>query len=288
MVTLRAMTDADVPDVVTLWDHAFQAMHARLDLPLSPATPVDVGRLQNRIRHLRGIDPEGSWVAEEDGAIVGLSQSLVRDGYWVLSLLATAPDFQGHGIGRELIERSLAIADRDGPGTIQASRDPAALALYTSSGFDLHPVVQAEGMVRPGSMHPDPRVHEADSDAIELVDAIDRAVRNSSRGEDIRAMMREPGLRLLLVDDRGYAVVTDDRTVTLGAVDEEAATALLETFLAGVPVDQRVRVMWLTAKQQWAIRTLVAAGVTLDVQGAVMVRGMPGLPVTYIPSGGYG
>jgi hypothetical protein len=26
----------------------------------------------------------------------------------------------------------------------------------------------------------------------------------------------------------------------------------------------------------------------LDVQGAVMVRGMPGLPVTYVPSGGYG
>ena len=133
MVTLRAMTDADVPDVVTLWDHAFQSMHARLGLPVRPATPVDVGRLQNRIRHLRGTDPEGSWVAEEDGAIVGLSQSLVRDGYWVLSLLATAPDFQGRGLGRELIERSLAIADRDGPGTIQASRDPAALALYTSS-----------------------------------------------------------------------------------------------------------------------------------------------------------
>ena len=288
MVTLRAMTDADVPDVVTLWDHAFQSMHARLGLPVSPATPVDVGRLQNRIRHLRGTDPEGSWVAEEDGAIVGLSQSLVRDGYWVLSLLATAPDFQGRGLGRELIERSLAIADRDGPGTIQASRDPAALALYTSSGFELHPVVPAAGTVRPGSMRPDPRVHEADSGVIELVDAIDRAVRDSRRGEDIRAMMREPGHRLLVVDDRGYAVVTDDRTVTLGAVDEEAATALLETFLAGMSADQRVQVMWLTARQRWAIRTLVAAGVTLDVHGAVMVRGMPGLPVTYIPSGGYG
>jgi hypothetical protein len=101
-------------------------------------------------------------------------------------------------------------------------------------------------------------------------------------------MMREPGHRLLVVDDRGYAVVTDDRTVTLGAVDEEAATALLETFLAGMSADQRVQVMWLTARQRWAIRTLVAAGVTLDVHGAVMVRGMPGLPVTYIPSGGYG
>jgi len=288
MATVRAMTDGDVPDVVTLWDHAYQSMYARLGLPVSPATPDEVGRLQNRIRHLRGTDPDGSWVAEEDGAIVGLSQSLVRDGYWVLSLLATAPDLQGRGLGRELIERSLAIAERDGPGTIQASRDPAALALYTSSGFELHPVVQAQGTVRPGSVRPDPRVHEAGSGGIELVDEIDRAVRDSSRGQDIRAMMRESGLRLLVVDDRGYAVVRDDRIVTLGAVDEEAATVLLETFLAGAPVGQRVRVMWLTAKQQWAVRTLVAAGVTMDVQGAVMVRGMPGLPVTYIPSGGYG
>src|ERR1019366_4017499 len=95
---------------------------------------------------------------------------------------------------------------------------------------------------------------------------------------DIRAMMHEPGHRLLTIADRGYAVVKDDRVITLGALDEQAAAALLETFLAEVGDDQVVEVTWLTARAQWAIQALVAAGLELQPHGAVMVRGMPGLP----------
>ena len=145
------MVDTDVPEVVALWDHAFQSLYARLGLPVGPATPDDLTRLQNRVRPPYAVpDPTGSWVAEQAGTIVGLAQSLVRGEYWVLSLLATAPDFQGRGLGRQLMERAMANTERRCPGTIQASRDPAALALYTSSGFDLHPVVHAHGTVRPG------------------------------------------------------------------------------------------------------------------------------------------
>ena len=101
-------------------------------------------------------------------------------------------------------------------------------------------------------------------------------------------MIREPGHRLLVVDGRGYAVAKDDRIVTLGALDVETATALLETFLAGTPAERQTQVMWLTANHRWAIRTLVTAGLTLEPGGAVMVRGMANLPAAYIPSGGYG
>jgi predicted N-acetyltransferase YhbS len=286
MVSVRAMTDADVEAVVQVWDQAFQPTGAAAGG--ASMTPEDELRLSKRVRHLLGTDPSGSWVADDDGAVVGLSQSFVREGYWVLSLLATLPEFQGRGVGRDLLGAAMTNADPGGPATIQSSRHPAAMALYASSGFSLHPVVNGRGTVRPGRLRPDPRVRHAELPEVELVDAVDRAVRGSARGVDICAMLREPGNRLLTIADRGYAVVKDDRVITLGALDEEAAAALLETFLADVGDDQVVEVTWLTATQQWAIRTLVTAGVELQPYGAVMVRGMPGLPAPYIPSGGYG
>jgi GNAT superfamily N-acetyltransferase len=288
MVTLRAMTDPDVPAVVRAWDQAFQAMCARYGLAFTPMTAENDLRLGTRIRHFLSTDPGGSWVADDAGVIVGLSQSFVRQSYWVLSLLATLPGFQGRGLGRELLQLALNNAEPDGPGTIQSSRDPAAMALYTSAGFSLHPVVNGHGTVRSGTVNADPRVRHSDDRELELVDAIDRAVRSGARTVDIVAMLQEPGARLLLMSDRGYAVVKDDRVVTLGARDEDAAAALLETFLAETGEDKMVEVMWLTARQQWAIGVLVAAGVELRPYGAVMVRNLPGLPATYIPSGGYG
>jgi GNAT superfamily N-acetyltransferase len=288
MVTFRALADLDVPGAVRAWNQAFQAMRATYGLPASPLMPEDDLRLQNRLRHFLTTDPGGSWVAEEAGEIAGLSQSFVRDGYWVLSLLATVPDSQGRGLGRELLTLAMGNADPHGPGSIQSSRDPAAMALYASAGFSLHPGVLGRGTVRPGTVSVDPRVRHSDGNDFDSVDAIDRIVRGSARSVDIRAMVNEPGHRLLLIEDKGYAVARDDRIVTLGARDEEAATALLRTALAEMAEGATVEVNWLTAGQQWAIGTLVDSGVSLHPYGPMMVRGQPGPPSPYIPSGGYG
>lgn len=282
------MVESDVPAAVRAWDHAFKTIRARYGLPVSTMTDSDNVRLQRRMRHFLSTDPEGSWVAEEGGAIVGLSQSFVREGYWVLSLLATSPESQGHGLGRELLQFAMNNADPSGPGAIQSSRDPAAMALYTSAGFALHPVVRGFGTVGPRSVSVDPRVRRSDGLDIEVVETIDRLVRGSARSVDVVAMVNEPGCRLLLFDDRGYAVAKSDRVVTLGAHDEEAATILLKAALAEMSEGVQVEVNWLTANQQWAIRALVDSGVELVPSGPMMVRGLPGPPAPYIPSGGYG
>ncbi len=288
MVTLRSMTASDIPGAVRAWDQAFQSMRAKYGLPVSQMTPDDDLRLQNRMRHFLTTDQVGSWVADDAGEVVGLSQSFVRERYWVLSLLATVPGSQRMGLGRELLQLALSNADPVGPGSIQCSRDPAAMALYASVGFSLHPVVIGYGTVCPGTLSPDPRVRHSDDQEIEVVDAIDRAVRGSARSVDIIAMMKEPGCRLLLLEDRGYALAKDDRIVTLGARDENAATALLGTALFEMGEGKVVEVNWLTSRQQWAIRTLVSSGVELRPSGPMMVRGLPDPPSPYIPSGGYG
>ncbi|HWD53725.1 MAG TPA: GNAT family N-acetyltransferase [Acidimicrobiales bacterium] len=293
MVTFRPMTEVDVTAAVAAFDSGFIAMLARHSLPVTGNTIADERRRRDRTRHFLETDPDGSWVAEDEGIVVGMSQSFVREDYWTLSQLGMLPGRQGRGLGRELLRLALTHGDPHSPGTIQCSRDPKAMALYSSFGFVLHPVVAAWGAMRPGSVERPAEVVRYEPDQVterelEVVAAIERKVRGSARTVDLVPMLSQPGNRLLLHADQGYAVATDDRIVTLGARHEESATLVLKTMLAEAPPGETIEINWLTSAQQWAIRVVVDAGIELQPYGPVMVRGMDGPPYPYIPSGGYG
>jgi hypothetical protein len=222
-----------------------------------------------------------------------MSQSFVREDYWMLSQLGTVPGRQGRGVGRDLLKLALSHGDPQSPGTIQCSRDPKAMALYTGFGFTLHPVVTAWGAIRPGTVTRPAEVERYEPDQVgqrelDVVAAIDRQVRGSARSVDIVAMLAQPGNRLLLHGDQAYALAKDERIVTLGARQEESAALVLRAMLAEAPAGETIEVNWLTAAQQWAVREVVAAGIELQPYGPVMVRGMDGPPNPYIPSGGFG
>jgi GNAT superfamily N-acetyltransferase len=293
VVVFRPMTEADVPGAVAAFDSGLLAMRARHGLPVTGNSIQDERRRIDRTRHLLTTDPGGSWVAEDGGAVVGVSQSFVREGYWVLSQLGTVPGRQGEGVGRELLRRALSHGDPGSPGTIQCSRDPKAMALYSGFGFVMHPVVAAWGAMRPGAVERPCEVVRHEPGAVGtrelgIVTTVDRAVRGSVRTVDVVAMLSQPGSRLLLHEDQAYAVATDDRIVTLGALQEESASLVLKAMLAEAPAGETIEVNWLTAAQHWAIRVVVDAGIELQPYGPVMVRGMDGPPSPYIPSGGYG
>jgi ribosomal protein S18 acetylase RimI-like enzyme len=59
-------------------------------------------------------DPDGLWVAEEGGDILGFAFSWVCGSLWFLSELFVAPDQQGRGIGNELLSRTMAHAKKAG------------------------------------------------------------------------------------------------------------------------------------------------------------------------------
>lgn len=293
MVTLRPMAEEDVPGAVEAFDSGFLAMRTRYGLPITGTSLQGERRRKNRTRHFLATDPGGAWVAEDEGKIVGMSQSFVREDYWMLSQLGTAPGQQGRGLGRELLRLALSHGDPRSPGTIQCSRDPKAMALYSSFGFELHPVVAAWGPLRPGAVTRPPEVtrfegEEVTEEHLRIVAAIDRKVRKSARTVDVQAMLGEEGCRLLLHEDQAYAVARDERIITLGARNEESAAMVLQTMLAEAPAGETIEINWLTSAQQWAIRVLTQAGIELQPYGPVMVRGMAGPPSPYIPSGGYG
>ena len=293
MVAYRPMTEDDVPAAVAAFDSGLLAMLARHQLPVTGNSIQDERRRLDRTRHFLGTDPGGSWVAQDGGTVIGMSQSFVREDYWMLSQLGTVPGRQGHGVGRELLRLALSHGDPHSPGTIQCSRDPKAMALYTSFGFVLHPVVAAWGVMRPESVVRPPEVQRFEPDEVterelDVIAAVDRKVRGSARSVDIVSMLSQPGNRLLLHADQGYAVARDERIVTLGARHEESATLVLRAMLAEAPAGETIEINWLTSAQQWAIRVVVEAGIELQPYGPVMVRGMDGPPKPYIPSGGYG
>jgi ribosomal protein S18 acetylase RimI-like enzyme len=293
MVTFRQMTEADVPAAVAAFESGLLGISASVGLPITGNSIQDERRRQDRTRHFLGTDPGGSWVAEEGDTIVGMSQSFVREDYWMLSQLGTVPGRQGRGVGRELLKLAVSHGDPGSPGTIQCSSDPKAMALYTGFGFTLHPVVTAWGAMRPGAVARPPEVDRYEPDAVgqrelDVVAAIDRTVRGSARSVDIVAMLAQPGNRLLLHADQGYAIAKDECIVTLGAYQEESAALVLRAMLAEAPAGETIEVNWLTSAQQWAVREVVAAGIELRPYGPVMVRGMDGPPRPYIPSGGFG
>jgi ribosomal protein S18 acetylase RimI-like enzyme len=59
-------------------------------------------------------DPDGLWVAEDAGQIVGFAFSWVCGDLWFLAELFVAPGRQGSGIGNELLKRTLQHAQTSG------------------------------------------------------------------------------------------------------------------------------------------------------------------------------
>lgn len=288
---VRPMTEGDVTAAADVWLTTTDDYRLRHGLPsTTDQEPLDEQRrrLESRIGHLRATDPGGSWVAERGGTVIGLGQAFVREKYWVLSMLGVLPAVQSAGVGKALLDRTLVHGPWD-RGTIQASRDARAVRLYSGAGFDTHPVLAAHGSLRPEAHgQPPPGVRPGGLEDLELVGDIDRAVRGAARPQDVTHLLKIDGCSLLIDGDDAYALARPDRIVMATGRHEAAAIRVLRAAIASAPPGGRFEVGWLTSAQQWAIPTVLAAGLDLVPHGPVMTLGMTGPPAPAIPSGGYG
>ena len=287
-VDIRPMTPDDVAAAELVWYEASSAMRTLYHLPVEERTPEDAGRMVARIAHLQSTDPGGSWVAvDRDGVVVGLSQALVRDDLWVLSLLGVSPGCQDRGAGKALLEAAVSYGRETPRGLILCSRDPRAARRYLRAGFDMHPSVTARGPVDRRRVPATPNVRDGRAGDLDLASALDRKLRGGAHGADLEHLLGE-GCELLVHPGRGYVLVRRAKPVFLAAHGEAEATELLWAALARADEGETVEVNWITAVQQWALRTVVEAGLALHPVGPVMVRGMSAPPPTYLPSGAYG
>jgi GNAT superfamily N-acetyltransferase len=245
-----------------------------------------LARSHARIRHLAETDPGGSWVAERDGAVVGVALALMREGLWGLSLFAVAEELQGHGVGRALFGRCRAYGEDAHGHLILSSEHPAAMREYARAGLRLLPSVAAGG-IADLSRAPDlDGVEDAGTDGIALADAIGRELRGVGHGRDLPVALAH-GARLLVFEDRAFVLARRGHVTLLGARDDEAAQRVLWAALAAAGPGATVSLDFLTAGQDWALPVILAARLALSPDGPVFAGGRLGPMAPYVPSGAY-
>jgi len=250
---------------------------------------VQRSRSLARIDHPRVTDPGGAWVAEHEGVVAGVALGIVRERIWGFSLFAVDEHLQGRGVGKELLERSLAHGEARGceGWIILSSERPAAMRRYGNAGFDLLPTIAAMGV-------PDLRrapdgvsaVRDAGAGAIPLANELGRAVRGAGYGEDLEVYL-QTGSRLLVFEDRAVVCAREGNVQLLLARDEEAASLVLWAALTTAPPGSTALVLFIDAAQQWAIRVALDARLPLTPDGPLCVKGTLGPLTPFLPSGAW-
>jgi hypothetical protein len=276
------MTLGDVDAVYDLATAAF-AEPGEVEL----RTPEDVEGRKERFRHFLRHDEEGAWVADDDGRVAGVAIALMREGLWVLSLFVVGEGYRGRRVGGELIGRALHYGAPFENGMIASSTHPAAMRSYALAGFDLRPTSTAKGNVRRGRLPSGLKVCEGTEDDLELAAEVDRHLRGAAHGPDLEHVLGA-GKRLLVAErgpDRGYALAHGGAPWIIAATEPGVASDLLWASLA--EAEGEVEVRWITGAQTWAVRTVLAAGLHLQPDGPICVRGNPGPLWPYLPNGAY-
>jgi GNAT superfamily N-acetyltransferase len=247
---------------------------------------VRAARQHARIRHLVATDPGGCWVAELDGRVQGVGLALLREGVWGFSLFGVAEGLQGRGVGRELFARCWAYGADARGHIVLSSTNPAAMGIYARTGLPVRPCLAAAGIPDLSRAPELDGVEDAGEAGIPVADAIGRELRGAGHGRDLPVPMAH-GARLLLYQDRAFALARGGNIIMAGARDEDAAQRVLWALFAGAGPSATVNVDFLTAGQDWALPVCLDARLALSPDGPMFAGGALGPMTPYIPSGAY-
>jgi GNAT superfamily N-acetyltransferase len=279
-VDIRPMREEDVADADRVCVDVLYSSFA------GESEAVRAARQHARIRHLLDTDPGGSWVAEHDGRVAGVALALIREGVWGFSLFGVAEALQGRGVGRELFARCWAYGAGARDHLILSTTNPQAMGIYARTGLPIRPCVAAAGIPDLSRAPEVNGVVDAGDAGIPLADAIGRELRGAGHGRDLPVPMAH-GARLLVFEDRAFALARDNTLVVLGARDEQAAQHMLWGVFAAAGPGATVNVDFLTAGQDWALPVCLDAGLALSPDGPTFANGTLGPLAPYIPSGAY-
>jgi ribosomal protein S18 acetylase RimI-like enzyme len=279
-VDIRPMRDEDVVDADRVCVDVLYATFSGED------EAVRAGRQHARIRHLLETDPGGSWVAEHDGRVAGVALALIREGVWGFSLFAVAEALQGRGVGRELFARCWEYGAGARGHLILSTTNPQAIGMYAHTGLPIRPCVSAAGIPDLSRAPEVDGVVDAGAAGMPLADAIGRELRGAGHGRDLPVPMAH-GARLLVFEDRAFALARAGNLVALGARDEQAAQHMLWGVFVNAGPGATVNVDFLTAGQDWALPVCLDARLPLSPDGPMFAGGTLGPLAPYIPSGAY-
>jgi GNAT superfamily N-acetyltransferase len=225
----------------------------------------------DRVRHLLGTDPGGSWVAERDDQVLGIVVSFVREKMWLLASYAVVPEAQGLGLGKALLAPALDHGRGCLRGMFNASSDPKALRRYHAAGFTLYPQMFFRGVPDRSQIPVIAHVREGTESDVDLMDSVDRRTRGAAHGPDHQLLLRQ--FRLVVSEtssSQGYAYV-DGGVALLAATDRRAASRLMWEAVAS---GDDVLVPHITPENSWAVDVGLAARLDLYQEGYLALRNM--------------
>ena len=193
-------------------------------------------RLAELQRYLE-IQPDGWFVAEQAGLLLGMVGAVDYGAFAYIGLMVVRPEFQGHGVGRLLMERLLGWLDQRGmPSLLDATE--MGYPLYKKVGFvetDLGCVFAQEQPVEfAAPVTPVFILQPTDLD--ELV-AFDTPLFGANRRNVLRVLMRDyPGGTVATRDSTGqisgYLINRERRLSPWMASDPASAERLLQEALS--------------------------------------------------------
>lgn len=131
--TFRPMVEADLAATAYVKKYAMEGLirsEGRQPWAWTPSS-------DRTNRHILGTDPDGCWVAEVNGLVVGYSQGFVRGDIWFLAQLFVHPDVHSQGLGQELLRRAMDHGRNNSCTvfSVVSSTSPVAQSLYMRSGM---------------------------------------------------------------------------------------------------------------------------------------------------------
>ncbi|MFF1412463.1 GNAT family N-acetyltransferase [Streptomyces sp. NPDC058289] len=294
-VQVRPAREEDLPSAerasAVLFFEADQSSRRVSEPEIQPRSESGSKQWIERMRFYLEADPAGCWVAvDEDGGdgdggdVVGFAMSQNRGRVWYLATYGVLTRYQGHGIGRRLMDAALAHADGR-PGLFSSSVHPGATRRYREAGFLLYPQMRMVGTVDRSTLPALGGLREGRPEDLEWMDRLDEEIRGAGHGPDHAYMLDR--LRLVVSEDLrrpGYAYIDDEenRAVLLAAAEPLTAQNLLWEALAASRGDTLVNC--ITTANHWAVDVGLAARLDIGQEGYLALRDMAE-PAPYLASG---
>lgn len=135
MITYRPARSGDLSAVSEIYRTALTDVYLRHGFPDETLLPQGANLFYAFI--LRE-EPEGFFVAEDAGRVIGATYSWVRGHLWFLSHLFILPEYQGRGVGKALLKKTLRHSAQKGITTrcvITMAFNTSSISLYMRNGM---------------------------------------------------------------------------------------------------------------------------------------------------------
>lgn len=117
MLDISIMKSSDLPFAISLTDYERW------------------GNVENDFQRLMALEPEGCFIARQEGERVGMVTTTTYDDYAFMGSLIVAEGYRGQGIGEALIRYGIDYLDSRGITTIELDATFRASPLYRCLGF---------------------------------------------------------------------------------------------------------------------------------------------------------